>query len=338
MHPLSKKTGRAGVAAPPTSPFFLVGSERSGTALSLQGAAAPSPLRAGAVMERGAIARERLAVLREPDAARMSASSRGDRGHVELRGVSVRFGPAGREVVALGDVSLDFAAGEFVAVLGPSGCGKSTLLNVIAGFEPPSEGSVFLDGTAVTRPGPDRPVVFQQHSLFPWMTALDNVAFGLRTAGRAVARQQARQYLGMVGLADVLDRYPHQLSGGMQQRVGLARALAVEPSVLLMDEPFGALDAQTRILMQEQLLRLWERWRHTVVFVTHDIDEAIFLADRVVVLGLKPSGLRGVFPVDLPRPRRRDVRTSAAYQQLYDELFERIREESLRTFSAGVEP
>jgi NitT/TauT family transport system ATP-binding protein len=289
-------------------------------------------------METVSIARERVAVVRDPDVARVSASSRSDRGHVELRGVSVRFGQAEREVVALGDVSLDFAAGEFVAVLGPSGCGKSTLLNVIAGFEPTSEGSVFLDGTAVTRPGPDRPVVFQQHSLFPWMTALDNVAFGLRMTGHPAPRQQACQYLGMVGLADVVDRYPHQLSGGMQQRVGLARALAVEPSVLLMDEPFGALDAQTRVLMQEQLLRLWERWRHTVVFVTHDIDEAIFLADRVVVLGLKPNRLCGVFPVDLPRPRRRDMRITTAYQQLYDQLFERIREESLRTFSAGEEP
>jgi len=289
-------------------------------------------------METMSVARERVAVVREPDAERASASPHSGRGHVELRSVSARFGRAGREVIALGDVSLDVAAGEFVAVLGPSGCGKSTLLNVIAGFEPPGEGSVFVDGTAVTRPGPDRPVVFQQHSLFPWMTALDNVAFGLRMTGHPAPRQRAGEYLGMVGLADVVDRYPHQLSGGMQQRVGLARALAVEPSVLLMDEPFGALDAQTRVLMQEQLLRLWERWRHTVVFVTHDIDEAIFLADRVVVLGQKPNRLRGVVPVDLPRPRRRDQRITSAYQQLYDQLFEQIREESLRTFGPGGEP
>jgi len=282
------------------------------------------------------IARESLFSLPGPRADAHRDSPATGRGAVELRDVSVRFGRPGREVVALGDVSLRFAAGEFVAVLGPSGCGKSTLLNVIAGFEHPTAGSILVDGAPVTRPGPDRPVVFQQHSLFPWMTALDNVTFGLRLAGSPTARQHARHYLGLVGLADVADRYPHQLSGGMQQRVGLARALAVEPSVLLMDEPFGALDAQTRILMQEQLLRLWERWRHTVVFVTHDIDEAIFLADRVVVLGLRPNTARGDFTVDLPRPRGREARASAAYQRLYDELFDRIREETLKTFGSGA--
>ena len=197
---------------------------------------------------------------------------------------------------------------------------------------------MLVDGAPVTAPDPQRPVVFQQHSLFPWMTALDNVAFGLRMTGKAEARAQARRYLGLVGLGDAADRYPHQLSGGMQQRVGLARALAVEPAVLLMDEPFGALDAQTRILMQEQLLRLWERWRHTVVFVTHDIDEAIFLADRVVVLGVRPNAVRGVFSIDLVRPRGRDARGTPAYQRLYDELFDRIRQETLKTFAGdGVE-
>jgi NitT/TauT family transport system ATP-binding protein len=253
-------------------------------------------------------------------------------GAIELRAVSVSFGRPGRETIALRDVSLNIRAGEFLAVLGPSGCGKSTLLNAVAGFEPPSTGSVLIDGRPVLGPGPDRPVVFQQHSLFPWMTALDNVAFGLRMADDRAARDRARHFLSLVGLSEVVDRYPHELSGGMQQRVGLARALAVEPNVLLMDEPFGALDAQTRILMQEQLLKLWERWRHTVVFVTHDIDEAIFLADRVVVLGLGSPSLRGLFDVRLARPRGRLVRTSAAYQRLYDELFGLIREESLRTF------
>ena len=261
------------------------------------------------------------------------------RGAIELRSLSVSFGRSGRETTALRDVSLNVRAGEFLAVLGPSGCGKSTLLNAIAGFEPPAAGGVLVDGRPVVSPGPDRPVVFQQHSLFPWMTALDNVAFGLRMADDQAARAHARHHLRLVGLAEVVDRYPHELSGGMQQRVGLARALAVEPSVLLMDEPFGALDAQTRILMQEQLLRLWERWRHTVVFVTHDIDEAIFLADRVVVLGLGSPSLRGLFEVRLARPRGRLVRASAAYQRLYDELFGLVREESLRTFGwSGANP
>jgi NitT/TauT family transport system ATP-binding protein len=260
------------------------------------------------------------------------------RGAIELRSLSVSFGGPGRAATALRDISLNIQAGEFLAVLGPSGCGKSTLLNAIAGFEPPSAGSVLVDGRPVLGPGPDRPVVFQQHSLFPWMTALDNVAFGLRMADDRAARVRARHYLRLVGLAEAVDRYPHELSGGMQQRVGLARALAVEPNVLLMDEPFGALDAQTRILMQEQLLKLWERWRHTVVFVTHDIDEAIFLADRVAVLGLGSPSLRGLFEVQLARPRGRLVRTSAAYQLLYDELFGLIREESLRTFGSSEAP
>jgi NitT/TauT family transport system ATP-binding protein len=236
-------------------------------------------------------------------------------GRIDIQALSVSFGRPGRETTALGEVDLTIAAGEFVAVIGPSGCGKSTLLNAIAGFERPTEGSVRVDGVPVTRPDPTRPVVFQQHSLFPWMTALDNVAFGLRMAGDAgdKARARARHFLSLVGLAEVVERYPRQLSGGMQQRVGLARALAVEPSILLMDEPFGALDAQTRILMQEQLLRLWEQWRHTVVFVTHDIDEAIFLADRVVVLGQSAPSVRGVFEVSLARPRGRGGRGSAVY-------------------------
>jgi sulfonate transport system ATP-binding protein len=256
-------------------------------------------------------------------------------GAIALEDVSVRFGKSEREVTALSRVSLEIEAGQFVAVLGPSGCGKSTLLNVIAGFEQPSQGTVRVAGRLVTEPSPARPVVFQQHSLFPWMNALDNVAFGLRMAGDARARERARHYLELVGLSDFADRYPAQLSGGMQQRVGLARALAVEPQVLLMDEPFGALDAQTRALMQEQLLRLWERWRHTVVFVTHDIDEAIFLADRVVVLGVKPNGVRGVFDVDVPRPRSSEARQDPAYQSLYRALFGVIREESSKTFGAA---
>ncbi|MET0414101.1 MAG: ABC transporter ATP-binding protein [Polyangiaceae bacterium] len=256
-------------------------------------------------------------------------------GTIELRDVNVRFGKGEREVTALSRVDLTIEAGRFVAVLGPSGCGKSTLLNVIAGFERPSHGAVHVDGELVSEPSPQRPVVFQQHSLFPWMSALDNVAFGLRMAGDTGARERARHYLQLVGLADFAERYPAQLSGGMQQRVGLARALAVEPRILLMDEPFGALDAQTRALMQEQLLKLWEEWRHTVVFVTHDIDEAIFLADRVVVLGVKPNVVRGVFDVDVPRPRSSEARQDPAYQALYRSLFGLIREESSKTFGSA---
>jgi len=280
------------------------------------------------------MAHEQLALPSRQNTTPLPRPSLHGRGAVTLDSLSVRFAGGGREAVALANVDLAIAPGEFVAILGPSGCGKSTLLNVIAGFERPSAGRVLVDGGPVSTPGPDRPVVFQQHSLFPWMSALDNVAFGLRMAGQAStrARERARHYLGLVGLGDFHHRYPHELSGGMQQRVGLARALAVEPTILLMDEPFGALDAQTRVLMQEQLLRLWERWRHTVVFVTHDIDEAVFLADRIVVLGLLPNIVRGAFDVALSRPRSRGARASAAYQSLYNALFDLIRQESQKTF------
>ena len=255
---------------------------------------------------------------------------------IALQDISVRFGKPGRQLAALQRVNLTIQPGEFVSVLGPSGSGKSTLLNVIAGFERPSEGAASVDGQQVLEPSPERPVVFQQHSLFPWMTALDNVAFGLRMTGNLEPRERARHYLQLVGLLDFADRYPHQLSGGMQQRVGLARALAVEPRILLMDEPFGALDAQTRALMQEQLLKLWEERRHTVVFVTHDIDEAIFLSDRVVVLGVKPNRVREVVDVTLPRPRSPEARQDPSYQALYRSLFAQIREESSKTFSAAT--
>jgi len=255
---------------------------------------------------------------------------------LRLNELSVRFGgPQG--TIGLDRIGLEIKPGEFVVILGPSGCGKSTLLNVIAGFEKPTSGTVEVDGQPVLKPGPERAVVFQQHSLFPWMTALDNVAFGLKRLGKADAVDQARHYLGLVGLLEIAGKYPHQLSGGMQQRVGLARALAVEPKILLMDEPFGALDAQTRILMQEQLVKLWEEWRHTVVFVTHDIDEALYLADRVVVMGVKPNSVRGVFNIGIPRPRGREVRLNENYQQLYQELFNLIRQESLKSFKSGSE-
>ena len=242
-------------------------------------------------------------------------------------------GTSGRIVAALDGIDLSVPPGQFIALLGPSGCGKSTLLNVLAGFQPPSAGVVEVDGEVVREPSARRPVVFQNHSLFPWMTILENVAFGLRNLKRPHPLETARRQLDRVGLAAYADHYPSQLSGGMQQRVGLARALAIEPPLLLMDEPFGALDAQTRLLMQEQLLGLWESWRHTVVFVTHDIDEAIYLADRVVVLGVKPNAIRGDFAVDLPRPRGLDVRRSDAYLELHERLFALIREESLKNFA-----
>ncbi len=211
----------------------------------------------------------------------------------------------GDEVVAIGDVSFTVERGEFVSVLGPSGCGKTTVLNTVAGFANPTAGTVSVDGREVSGPGPDRGVVFQGHALFPWKTVLGNVVFGLRMKGvkRREREERGREYLELVGLAGFENRYPHELSGGMRQRLGVARVLANEPAVMLMDEPFASIDAQTRRRLQEDLTRIFEERRPTVFFVTHDIDEAVFLSDRVVVLSPRPSTVQEIVTVDLPRPR-----------------------------------
>ncbi|MCR0983744.1 ABC transporter ATP-binding protein [Roseomonas pecuniae] len=237
---------------------------------------------------------------------------------IRIRGVSKRFGDA----VALQDVGLDLAPNSFTCLLGPSGCGKSTLLNMIAGFAEPSAGQVLVDGQPVHGPSADRGVVFQEYALFPWRTALDNVAFGpmLRGRSRAEQREIGRRYLALVGLAGHEDKYPGNLSGGMKQRVAIARALANDPSVLLMDEPFGALDAQTREVLQEELLAIWERHRKTVVFVTHSISESIFLADRIVVMATRPGAVKEVIDLDLPRPRDRSDPAFTALERRIKEL------------------
>src|SRR5262249_18590051 len=213
-----------------------------------------------------------------------------DRGRVEIWDVSVRVRRGRETITALENASVDISHGSFACLLGPSGCGKSTLLNTVAGYVRPTTGWVRVDGDQVVRPGPDRGMVFQQYSLFPWKTVRDNVAFGpyAQGQGRARARAIADELLDMVGLTRFAHRYPTELSGGMQQRVGIARALANKPTVLLMDEPFGSLDAQTRAVMQENLLRLWAEFKTTVLFVTHDVDEAIFLADRVLIMSAAP--------------------------------------------------
>ncbi|MCS6877916.1 MAG: ABC transporter ATP-binding protein [Geminicoccaceae bacterium] len=210
----------------------------------------------------------------------------------------------GERIAALEEVSLRIAPGEFVAVVGPSGCGKSTLLNLIAGFLEPTSGRILLDGRPVRGPGPDRGVVFQSYALFPWKTVLENVAFGPRMRGlpKAECHAKAMRYLELVGLAHVAHRYPRELSGGMQQRVGVVRALANEPEILLMDEPFAAVDAQTRMTLQEELARIYEERRPTILFVTHDVNEAVFLADRVLLLS--KGRLREEIPVPIARPRR----------------------------------
>ena len=255
-------------------------------------------------------------------------------GRVEIWEVSVSFRQGSTVNHALENTSVDIAAGSFVCLLGPSGCGKSTLLNAVAGYVKPTTGWARVDGEQVLGPGSDRGMVFQQYSLFPWKTVRDNVAFGpyATGSGRARARAIADELLEMVGLARFADRYPAELSGGMQQRVGIARALANKPTVLLMDEPFGALDSQTRAVMQENLLRLWAEFGITVIFVTHDVDEAIFLADRVLVMSASPGRIIEDLHVPLPRPRNPEMTTDAEFIALKRHLLHVIRAESLKAF------
>ena len=225
--------------------------------------------------------------------------------------------------LALGELSLDIAEGEFVSVLGPSGCGKSTLLYIVGGFVPPSSGMARVKGKVVTGPGPDRGPVFQEFALFPWKTVLGNVMYGLLEQGvaKVEAEARARALIELVHLQGYENFYPKELSGGMKQRVAIARTLAYGPSILLMDEPFGALDAHTRTGMQHELLEIWERDRKTVLFVTHSVEEAVFLSDRVVVLTRSPGRIKTVVDVALPRPRvRADLLLDARYQKLVVEI------------------
>lgn len=255
-------------------------------------------------------------------------------GNIIIDDVSVIFERDGVKNIAIDSTSIKIMPGEFVCILGPSGCGKSTLLNAVAGFISPTQGSVSVDGNIVEKPGPDRGMVFQQYSLFPWKTIRENVAFGpLRTgSGRAAAEGTANTFLSMVGLYDYADRYPAELSGGMKQRVGIARALANYPSVLLMDEPFGALDAQTRVMMQENLLQIWSKFRITVMFITHDIDEAIFLADRVLVMSASPGRIIADIDIELPRPRSVEMTTKDEFIDSKKQCIEIIKAESMRAF------
>ena len=211
------------------------------------------------------------------------------------------------ELVAIDNFNLDVEDGEFVCLLGPSGCGKTTLLRMIAGLDKPSSGNMELNGKVITKAGPDRGMVFQEFALFPWRTVRRNIEFGLEIKNMKTAEKRAisDKYIELVGLNGFEDSHPYELSGGMKQRVGIARALANEPSILLMDEPFGALDAQTRNQMQKELLRIWQETKKTILFVTHSVDEAVFLADRVIVLTTRPSRIKVAFNISQPRPRDR---------------------------------
>ena len=256
----------------------------------------------------------------------------GDPARIALEATGVRKGYSknGQSLAVLDVERFAVQDGEFVTVIGPSGCGKSTLLHIMGGFIQAEGGTIQVHGRRVNGPGPDRGMMFQEFALFPWKTVAGNVAWGLETQNRARAEIAAlvEKHLEMIGLTEFRNHYPAELSGGMKQRVALARVLAFDPEVLLMDEPFGALDAQTREAMQEELTRLWERTGKTIVFVTHDIDEAVYLGDRVVVLTARPGRIREEVKIDLPRPRSLEIKKSAQCHQYRNHIWDLIRAES----------
>jgi len=248
---------------------------------------------------------------------------------LEVAGLRKAYARDGHTTEVLDLAHLSVADGEFVTVVGPSGCGKSTLLHVLGGFIPCDAGQIRVHGRPVVGPGPDRGMVFQEYALFPWRTVSGNVGWGLEARGAPAAERKAvvNRYLELTGLTEFRDHLPAELSGGMKQRVALARVLAFDPAVLLMDEPFGSLDAQTRETMQEELTGIWERTRKTIFFVTHDIDEAVYLGDRVVVLSSRPARIREEIAIELPRPRGIAVRKSVAFLECRNRIWDLIREE-----------
>jgi NitT/TauT family transport system ATP-binding protein len=242
--------------------------------------------------------------------------------------------PRRRELLALDDISLSVSTCEFIALLGPSGCGKSTLLYLIGGFLPVERGAITVDGVPVTKPGPDRGIVFQHFALFPWKTVRENVLYGLERQGipRTEREQRALHFISLVGLTGFEDSYPSQLSGGMKQRTALARTLAFDPNILLMDEPFGALDAQTRSLMQTELLSIWRRTPKTVIFVTHDVQEAVYLADRVAVMSARPGKIKTIISTNFDKADP-DIHKSKSFIEKADELWNLVRDEAIKAQS-----
>jgi NitT/TauT family transport system ATP-binding protein len=250
---------------------------------------------------------------------------------IVIERLGMTYSSAAGNFEALCDVNLSIAHGEFICLLGPSGCGKTTLLNTLAGFLEPTTGAVYMDEAKITGPGPDRGVVFQQYAVFPWLTVKENVQFGLRLAANRKTPEEidriSDHFIDLVNLEDFKDSYPKELSGGMKQRVAIARSYAVNPQVLLMDEPFGALDAQTRHFMQESLLQILEKERKTVVFVTHGVEEAAFLSTRVVIMASRPGRIREVIPIDLPYPRDAATKTSPEFIKIRAGIEKVVREE-----------
>lgn len=246
---------------------------------------------------------------------------------ISFQNVSKSFDLAGQAAfTALQNLDLDIEDGEFITVVGPSGCGKSTAMNIAAGLTSPSSGRVLVDNMPVKGPGPERGVIFQQYALFPWLTVRQNVEFGLQISGRPKdeRRRTADHFIELVGLTDFADALPKMLSGGMKQRCAIARAYAVNPKILLMDEPFGALDALTRVQLQDQLLTTWSKERRTVMFITHDVDEAVYLASRVIVMAARPGRLHKIIPVDLPFPRTEEMRLSLQFSELRNEVWRAV--------------
>lgn len=275
--------------------------------------------------------------LGHPDRASLTLASK-----VGLSEISLSYRTqSGERLLALDHINLQVRAGEFVCIVGPSGCGKSTLLHLIAGLQAQTSGEVLVDGHPVQGPGTDRILIFQEHGLFPWLTVAENVEFGMKMKGvpKAERREKTRYYLRLVHLAKFEKSYTHQLSGGMRQRVAIARALATEPDVLLMDEPFAALDAQTRDLLHDELERIWSDTGCTIIFVTHNVREAVRLGDRVVLLTFRPGRVKNEFPVDLPRPRSlEDPEVTLAARDVLDELREEINRSLEVEYNAGVKP
>jgi len=249
---------------------------------------------------------------------------------VQAIDINKTFGSGNEKVVAISDFNLEVEENEFTVLVGPSGCGKSTFLYMVAGFEKPTSGKILLDGKPITKPGPDRGFVFQEFVLYPWRTVLSNITFGLEIAGvpKETAKERAMHLIEMAGLEGFENAYPHTLSGGMKQRVGIARALAYDPEVLLMDEPFGSLDAQTRKVMQRELIRIWEEMKKTVIFVTHSVIEATYLADKIIIMTARPGKVKGIINVDLPRPRNY---TGKKYLKIRAEVLDLVEEEVMKS-------
>jgi len=254
--------------------------------------------------------------------------------YISIENLSLVYSPRRRkDVVALTDFNLEVEKGLFLSLVGPSGCGKSTLLRIISGLMQPSSGRVLLSGRKVVGPGHDRAMVFQEFALMPWRTVMRNVEMGLEFRGVPTdeRRKIAARHVELVGLNGFEDHFPHELSGGMRQRVGLARALAVDPDILLMDEPFAAVDSQTRDLMQTELLRIWEERRKTVIFVTHSIEEAVFLSDKVAMLSARPAKVVDIVDIDLPRPREYEIRMDPRFAKIRLDIWQRLKDEFLKS-------